>query len=498
MGEVSGDTELRRNSLAVIALLRKGDRKAAGERADAMVAKDPGDITMRAVLAGIFTQARDYPRAREQYASILQKNPNDTGMRLKLADVELRAGQYAAAGKELQAILEADATNEQATLQMARLALARRDVKEMERWGRKAIEDHPKSAAAQRSFALQMLAVRKYDEAVRAAQAAAALAPGETAPLVVLGAAQAAKGDLEASTATFRKVVAMEPDTIGHRLNLARALKLRHKLPEALQVIDEGLQREPRNVTALGVATMLSLEGGNVERAAGYSARLSKLAPDAPATLRVEGRVALAQKRYTDAVAYYDKAVAKGPDSSLIIERYRAARLAGLANAEQQLEQWLEKHPDDITVRVVLAEQLGARGQTAAAVKQYETVLQRAPNSLVALNNLAVIYQQQKDPRALGLATKAYAAAPGQPLIADTYGWLLVDQGKLDEGIEVLRKAAATPGATPEVRYHLAAALARDGQRDAALEMARKLKSERGNGYEAISAEVDRLLAELQ
>ena len=161
------------------------------------------------------------------------------------------------------------------------------------------------------------------------------LRPGETAPLVVLGAAQAAKGDLEASTATFRKVVDMEPDTIGHRLNLARALKLQHKLPEALQVIDEGLQREPRNVTALGVATMLSLEGGNVERAAGYSARLSKVAPDAPATLRVEGRVAMAQKRYTDAVAYYDKAVAKGPDSSLIIERYRAARLAGLANAEQ-------------------------------------------------------------------------------------------------------------------------------------------------------------------
>jgi Tfp pilus assembly protein PilF len=262
MGEMSGATELRRNALSVIALLRKGDRKAAGERADAMVAKDPGDITTRAVLAGIFTQARDYPRAREQYASILQKNPNDTGMRLKLADVELRAGQYAAAGKELQAILDADATNEQATLQMARLALARRDVKEMERWGRKAIEDHPKSAAAQRSFALQMLAARKYDEAVRAAQAAAALAPGETAPLVVLGAAQAAKGDLEASTATFRKVVDTEPDTIGHRLNLARALKLQHKLPEALQVIDEGLQREPRNVTALGVATMLSLEGG--------------------------------------------------------------------------------------------------------------------------------------------------------------------------------------------------------------------------------------------
>ena len=284
----------------------------------------------------------------------------------------------------------------------------------------------------------------------------------------------------------------MEPDTIGHRLNLARALKLRHKLPEALQVIDEGLQREPRNVTALGVATMLSLEGGNVERAAGYSARLSKLAPDAPATLRVEGRVALAQKRYTDAVGYYDKAAAKGPDSSLIIERYQAARLAGLANAEQQLEQWLEKHPDDITVRVVLAEQLGARGQTAAAVKQYETVLQRAPNSLVALNNLAVIYQQQRFARGRarhqGVCRRARTAADRRYLRLAAGR-----QGKLDEGIEVLRKAAATPGATPEVRYHLAAALARDGQRDAALEMARKLKSERGNGYSGYRAKYVRM-----
>ena len=149
-------------------------------------------------------------------------------------------------------------------------------------------------------------------------------------------------------------------------------------------------------------------------------------------------------------------------------------------------------------MRVLLAEQLAAKGQTAAAVKQYEAALLRDPNSVVALNNLAVIYQRQKDPRALGLAKKAYDAAPAQPMIADTYGWLLVDHGKLDEAIEILRKAVASPGATPEIRYHLAAALARDGQRDAALEILRKLKTQRDNGYESISAEVDRLLAELQ
>ena len=66
--------------------------------------------------------------------------------------------------------------------------------------------------------------------------------------------------------------------------------------------------------------------------------------------------------------------------------------------------------------------------------------------------------------------------------------------GKLDEGIESCARAA-TPG-DAEVHYHrraLARWSARCGARDGA-----QAKSERGNGYESISAEVDRLLAELQ
>jgi Flp pilus assembly protein TadD len=82
-------------------------------------------------------------------------------------------------------------------------------------------------------------------------------------------------------------------------------------------------------------------------------------------------------------------------------------------------------------------------------------------------------------------------------MIADTYGWLLVEQGQVGQGIEILRKAAAAPAATPEIRYHLAAALARDGQRDSARDMLQKISTDRGNGYETIRPDVERLLAEL-
>jgi putative PEP-CTERM system TPR-repeat lipoprotein len=496
--ESSGTTELRKESLIVLALLRKGERDAAITRADALVAKHPHDMTTRSVVAAIFTQARDFGRAREQYAAILQENPTDVATRLKLADVELSAGRYDGAVKELQTVLAADATNEQATLQMARVALARRDAAELERWGRKAIADHPKSTTAQLAFAQQMLAVHKLDESVQAAQAAVNLRPNDPKLLTMLATAQAAKGDYAASTTTFRRAVDLVPDQAGYRLNLARVLVLARKAPEALQVIDEALQRDPKRAAALGAAALLSLRMGDTERAAGYAARLSKLDPEAPAALRLEGRVAVAQKRYRDAVALFDKAAVKSPGSSLTVERYKAARLAGVADADQQLVAWVDSHASDTNVRTLLAEQLSAKGQTAAAVKHYETVLQQAPNSVVALNNLAVIYQQQHDPRALELAKKAYDAAAANPMVADTYGWLLVEKGEVGRGIEILRKAAANEAATPEIHYHLASALARNGRRSAALEILRKLKTDRSSGYDSIRSDVDRLIAELE
>ena len=62
----------------------------------------------------------------------------------------------------------------------------------------------------------------------------------------------------------------------------------------------------------LYLAATTALQGGKVERAAGYVERLRRIAPDAPVSMRIEGDLAMAQKRYTDAVGYYDKALAGG------------------------------------------------------------------------------------------------------------------------------------------------------------------------------------------
>jgi predicted Zn-dependent protease len=52
--------------------------------------------------------------------------------------------------------------------------------------------------------------------------------------------------------------------------------------------------------------------------------------------------------------------------------------------------------------------------------------------------------------------------------VADTLGWLLLQQGKVNEARELLAKAAVALKGVPVVRYHYAAALARSGDKERA------------------------------
>ena len=69
-----------------------------------------------------------------------------------------------------------------------------------------------------------------------------------------------------------------------------------------------------------------------------------------------------------------------------------------------------------------------------------------------------------KDARSLDYAYQAYQVDADNPAIADTLGWLLIERGKLYEGITVLQKAIAKNPLMPELRLHLVEARARAGQ----------------------------------
>jgi tetratricopeptide (TPR) repeat protein len=179
----------------------------------------------------------------------------------------------------------------------------------------------------------------------------------------------------------------------------------------------------------------------------------------------LEGDLYLALQQFEDADRAFDVSFELRPTATAALKSYRARSQGRLGQVTSPLTRWLAQSPADFTVRSVLAEAYQLAGQEVRAIQEYETVVRDGPPNAVAFNNLAWLYYLQKDRRAIDMARRAHEAAPGVAAITDTYGWILVENGRAEEGLRLLEEAVKASPEVPDIGYHRAAALARLGRR---------------------------------
>jgi len=108
--------------------------------------------------------------------------------------------------------------------------------------------------------------------------------------------------------------------------------------------------------------------------------------------------------------------------------------------------------------------------------------LQSNPNDAIALNNLAWVSRQLKDPKALEYAEKANELAPDNAGILDTLTELLLDAGEVKRAIESQQRAVALAPDNADLRLNLARAFIQDGNKESAKRELRML-AKLGPGY---------------
>ena len=113
--------------------------------------------------------------------------------------------------------------------------------------------------------------------------------------------------------------------------------------------------------------------------------------------------------------------------------------------------------------RMYLASTYLSQHQNSQAIALYRLIVQAAPNNVEVLNNLAALLQTQNDPSAFNYAKQAFSLQPENPVIADTYGWGLIQQGQFGAALVPLTLAANALTQMPSVQYHLAVALVKTG-----------------------------------
>jgi tetratricopeptide (TPR) repeat protein len=436
-------------------------------------------------------------RARDAYANndiagavvdlkaLLQENPAHVDARLLLGEALFRTGDLAGAEKEFERGVEllrqapepgtparANADRELAdtTGKLAALQLALGEFAPALTNAELVVAEDPSNVAAY--VIASQSAYNLNDNTKARAYAIRLLERSPENPLAhaMLGFVDAREGAHAEAEAHFNAVLAQQPNHYAVRVTLTQ-LELAMAKPEAavatLAPLLVAVPTDSQLLQILDAMQLGSLEARASVDTVAQGIETSNATSPVPGILR--GRSLLLTREFQAAAEQFQSAMAKGGGRYPLVGYYVAQRAAGDEGAAQQaLEQWVEANPADQDTGFLLAAAYLEQGQNDRARTLYERLVGTAEvDSPVILNNLAWLYGEINDPRAIETARQAHQQAPNNGGITDTLGWLLVKAGQVDEGIRMLRLAVQQAPDSGEIRSHLDAALAAAGDKDA-------------------------------
>jgi len=408
----------------------------------------------------------DSVAARASFEKTLSIQPTNFPAVMNLVQLDQRDKKPAVAKKRLEAILEKDKKNSQIMTALAGLATSQEQTKEATTWLEKSSKENPNELQPAMLLISHYLRIGEKQKALKLAQTLQGSNSSNPDVLNILGQAQFASDDKPAALETYNRLAAMKPDSAPAQFLLAAVHMAMQNQSAASDALKKALTLQPDYLEAQLALASLESNKGNHEEALTIARQIQKKNNKSPVGFELEGNLMMAQKKPDLAAKAYEQAFSISKNGPLMMKLHASLSQAGKSKAaDTRLTQWLKAHPADAPTRMYQAEIFLANKQNKAAIEQYQAALQQNAKNIPALNNLAWLYQQEKDPRALEYAEKANQLAPDDPAILDTLGWMLVEQGNTTRGLPLLQKAASVAPEITAIRYHYVLGLVKSGDK---------------------------------
>ncbi len=465
----------RRELLLILAHLRKRDTSSALAEGEKLLAKRPGDAGAHNLVGSIHLADGQLVKARQYFEKALALQPDNVTVLMNLGRVDFREGKNDGARARFERVLQASPKNINAMIALAQLAGLRGDQEQVTQWLERASSADPQAIAPKLLLVRHYLGGGQIDAARTLAEELAKTRPQNPDAQNALGVIQMIDRKYREAVESFRNAIKAAPNSADLHYNQARAQLALRNFGEAKQILAKMLALQPNHVRAISALAALEAQEGATDQALTRARKLQQSDSKSPIGYALEGDLYMMQRSFASAARAYEAALTRAESRVLVIKLHEARQRANRPDSTKPLESWLAKHPDDATVRLVLAQAYQRQGEPKTAIYQYELLLKNQPNNAVALNNLAWLYHENKDPRAVEIAKRAHELRPQDGAITDTFGWLLLESGEIQRGTELLRRAAEQAPNVPEIRYHLAVALVKAGAREEARKTLKEL-----------------------
>jgi putative PEP-CTERM system TPR-repeat lipoprotein len=459
--------------------LKQYDKALAA--AKALVAAQPADAEVRTLEGHVYLAKGDLAGARASFEKAAALKPDLFDPVMNLATMDVAASKPEAAKQRLTAFLDKNNKSVGAMVALGALAETQKQTAEATAWYEKAAAENPEALAPSVKVVQHYLRNNQPAKALTLVRKMQTAHPLDPELLDLLGQVQLANNDQSGALNTYGQLVSVVPKSAVAQFRLATVHLRLNNVAAAAADLKKAVALDPNFVPAKMAQIDIAMARGNFDEGLLLARQIEKIDPGSAVGYLLEGNILAAQKKPEQAIKPLEQSLAISKAPQTLIQLLQAMKAAGRGKeADARLAQWQKDNPPNPMVSTYLGESLLSQKQYKAAIEHFESVAKVTPNNPQLLNNLAVAYHEQKDPRALSTAEQALKLAPANALMMDTVGWILVQQGDIARGLPLLRKAVALLPASTELRYHLAVALSKAGdKKNARLEVDKLLSDKK-------------------
>ncbi len=455
---------LQREALLSRAFLQTGDPDAAdhlavwiGERAD----KYPN---ARQLAANIHLALGQTAKARAQLQELISEQPDFVPAELMLARLDAMEGHKKRAHQRLSRVLEMHPDDVKTLTALARLELSSGEFEKAVAKLEIVRTRNPEALEPKLLLARTYLKAGKMEAAADIAAELERFTPKDEDATTVVADVAIARSDFKKARKTLEAALKEHPRASRLTFMLGRALLAQDDAEGAISAWERLLFENPNYLQARRALVSVNLKKRRYAEAEEHIRMLLRAGSADFGNRVLLGDVLKLQGKYKPAITVYNEVYAEKPDGRIAVKWYGALKATGDESAYRILESHLQRQPNDDRVRIVLAQDHQAAGRIERSIHEYEEVRARHPEQPLVLNNLAGLYHQTGDERALGLAEKAFERVPDSPEVADTLAQILIEKGRVERALPLLKRAWAARPENPQIGYHASLAYLEAGK----------------------------------
>lgn len=493
-GDAAGAAEELKKSLAVaphnastlaasvVTALANGDLAQAQESLASLLKVVPASNEGVGNLEGLVQMAAlDFDGARATLEAVVKAHPGSVQARVNLARIAAMEGRTEDAEKLLGDILAEQPANLKVAAALTQLYIANKQLGRAVPLVETAHQAVPANTAVTATLSDLYIRMGEPGKALDLVKKAAEASPNSDLLDEAEARADIALKQPKQAAEALRRVLGRTPANSAIRVALAGILVKDNDAAGARAVLDAGMKQSPDDYPLLMARISVEKEAVGGQAAIKEAQTLAADPVNSKAAPLLVGDTLVSLGQYSRAVTAYDQALKARPETALVIRLAQAQQaLHQTQDAATTLRNWLAARPDDVAALLSLGSlDIGTKNLDEAQT-MFEKAASLGARDALALNNLAWIYQQKGDKRALPTAQKAYLLSPVPP-VADTLGWILVSNGEAAKALPLLRVASESERGNTAIAYHYAVALDKTGN---AQEAANVLKPLLANAHD--------------